>query len=113
MQQPIAMDQTPPQLSRQQEIAPTSGTDLILQQLAQIQLKGTNAMQSCMGGRRAWKSESTARSKVSRSSRHFNREWSRSGRNGSLPGPKERRWLKRCKPWRMIGHTGSGTLQRC
>ena len=34
------MDQTPPQLSRQQEIAPTSGTDLILQQLAQIQLKG-------------------------------------------------------------------------
>ena len=52
-------------------------------------------MQSCMGGRRAWKSESTARSKVSRSSRHFNREWSRSGRNGSLPAPKERRWLKK------------------
>ena len=26
-------------------------------------------------------------------------------------GPKERRWLKRCKPWRMIGHTGSRTLQ--
>ena len=40
MQQPTAMDQTPPQLTRQQEIAPTSGTDPILQQLAQIQLKG-------------------------------------------------------------------------
>ena len=40
MQQPTGMDQTLPQLRRQQEIAPTSGTDLILQQLAQIQLKG-------------------------------------------------------------------------
>ena len=34
MQQPAAIDQTLPQLSRQQEIAPTSETDLILQQLA-------------------------------------------------------------------------------
>ena len=40
MQQPTAMDQTPPQLSRQQEIAPTSGTDIILQQLAQISDQG-------------------------------------------------------------------------
>ena len=40
MQQPTAMNQTLPQLSRQKEIAPTSGIDLILQQLVQIQLKG-------------------------------------------------------------------------
>ena len=51
MQQPTAMDQTPPQLSRQQEIAPTSGTDLILQQLAQIQLKGDQ----CHAELRGWK----------------------------------------------------------
>ena len=70
-------------------------------------------MQSCVGGRRAWKSESTARSKASRSSRPSNREWNRNGRNGNLPGPKERRWLNKCRPWRMIGHIGSGTPQRC
>ena len=113
MQQPTAIDQTPPQLSRQQKIAPTSGTILSCNNLLKNSSRGTNAMQSYVGGRRAWKSESTAMSKVSRRSRHFNRDWNKNGRNGNLSGPKERRWLKKCKPWRMIGYIGSGTPQHC